>query len=110
MVYEINLPEGLEVWLARWTRRLSEEEMEIYSSVRGLERSLKKDASLEELRACRDGKLRKVYDLYLDCGQNRFKPYFHARIKKIGTAFNVHIEALEKIEDLQGYVTQEMST
>jgi len=86
----------LEVNLARLFSTLSDDEKRVYDSLDGINTVLNNGSDLDELRACRDGKLGEAYGIYDDCRDNRFKPYFHASFHAIAAKVNRKIKALEE--------------
>lgn len=97
MSYDIHLPYDLELRLKSVFGGLSEEEKEIYDSIRRLSSISSNGSSLQELCAGRQ-EIQRVYNHYFSCDQSRYKPFFHGRLKKLRINFNSRIEALEETE------------
>ncbi|MBS3156243.1 hypothetical protein J4413_03355 [Candidatus Woesearchaeota archaeon] len=86
------IPDGLRVGLEKLTGRLSEEEVDIYDSIKALEEVLRRPASLEVLRMYRQREIPRVYENYFRCEDNTRKVYFHQRIHGIREEFDRRIE------------------
>ncbi|MBI4158632.1 hypothetical protein HY500_00035 [Candidatus Woesearchaeota archaeon] len=95
MIYDIMLPDKIELFLARMFGRISEEERAIDDSLRGLEHILKNGASPEELRISKTKTLPEVYAAYAICKHNMRKPYFHREIHRLIREFDERIRALD---------------
>lgn len=60
-----NILEGIEIWMARAADQLSDGERRLYDAISG-------------------GDLVAARDFYLDCDDNRYKPYFFRRLGELG--------------------------
>jgi len=66
------IPDGLRVGLEKLTGRLSEEEVDIYDSIKALEEVLRRPASLEVLRMYRQREIPRVYENYIGSSTKEF--------------------------------------
>ena len=97
MIYDIILPERLELWLARVTGYFDNEETEIYDSLNNLKRVLRNGADIEKLHAYRHQEIGRVYRLYSNSRRNNFKPSFHKKIHQLIKLYDERIKSLEEV-------------
>jgi len=87
----------LELFLANTFFILSKDERKVYKVFNEVEAVLNNGSDLDELLACKNGKLREAYGLYADCEYSRFKPYFYARFHKLARKANERISSLSEL-------------
>ena len=93
--HHIGLEMRMEVFLANVFFILSKDERRVYRLFNQIERVLNNGNDSDELRVCKDEKLREAYGLYADCDFNRFKPYFYAKLHDLAARVNERVKALD---------------
>src|SRR3989338_6394190 len=93
--HHIGLEMRMEVFLANAFFILSKDERRVYRLFNQVERVLNNGNDSDELRVCKDEKLREAYGLYAYLDYNKVKPYFYAKIHDLAEIVNERLKALD---------------